>query len=379
MSGSQRSLVRRLAGYCAQALVAVFLVGAMAAGIATLHWRADAKVSADATPPLPVATMTIALKEGYRVEQRFAGRLEPRRETPVAFERSGLVTDVLVEEGDPVVEGQVIAVLDQDQLRARRAGLVADRQRAEAELELARLTTERQADLSDKGFASTQRFDEARLNAKALEAAIASIDAALLAVDIDIAKSEIKAPFDAIVADRFLDQGRIVSAGVPVVRLMEAGGAQVRIGIAPEAAQGLEPGIVMPLTAGDRQLDAKLISLRPDLTMATRTVPALLIVEDVQGLAFGDMVELAIGRDVSTEGTWVPLAALSEAQNGLWSLMTTAEDADAMVARREAVEILHVEGEQAFVRGSFLEGDQIIVGGDNRLVAGQRITVLGQG
>ena len=379
MSRSAQHSGRRLLGYGVRAVVAMLLVGAMAGGISVLHWRADAKASVDPSPPLPVATMTIAFEPGYAVQQRFAGRLEPARETPLAFERGGLVTDILVEEGDSVAAGQIIAVLDQAPLQARRDGLLADRRRSEAELELAKLTTARQADLNDKGFSSAQRYDEARLNAQAIEATIASIDAAISALDIDIEKSVIKAPFDGTVAERYLDQGRIVSAGMQVVHLMETGEVQVRIGLAPEVASGLEPGMAMTLEAGEQRLDAKLVSLRPDLTTATRTVPALFAVEDADGLAFGDLVELVIDRDVEEGGAWVPLAALSEARNGLWSLLTTVEDEGAVLARREAVEILHVDGERAFIRGSFIDGDKVIIGGDNRLVAGQRITISDQG
>lgn len=379
MAGSTNSLGRRLLGYGVRAGVAMLLIGAMVGGITLFHWRVDAEASIDPSPPLLVATMTIELEDSYSVDQRFAGRLEPRRETPVAFERDGLVTEVLVEEGDPVDRGQVIAVLDQAQLHASRDGLRADRQRTEAELELALLTTERQAGLSGKGFSSVQRYDEARLNAKALKAGIAAIDASITALDIDITKSEIKAPFGGTVAGRYLDEGRFVKAGTEVIHLMEAGAAQVRIGLSPEAARAVRPGMVMALTAGDYHLDAKLISIRPDLSMATRTVPALLELQDADGLAFGDMVELVVTRDIPADGAWVPLAALSEAQNGLWSLLTTVESEAALIARREAVEILHVEGERAFVRGSFLDGDQVIVGGDNRLVAGQRISIRDQG
>ena len=189
----------------------------------------------------------------------------------------------------------------------------------------------------------------------------------------------IKAPFDGAVASRYLDQGRIVSAGMQVVHLMEIGKAQVRIGLAPEAAANLAPGVVMTLDASSHVLNATLISLRPDLTTATRTVPALFAVDNADGLAFGDLVELIVDRDVREDGAWVPLAALSEARNGLWSLMTTIKEDGAVIARREAVEIIHVDGERAFVRGSFIEGDQVIIGGDNRLVAGQRITISDQG
>ena len=113
MSRSTIPLGRRILGHGVRAVVAILLVGVMVAGVTILHWRADAKASVDPTPPLPVATMSIEMAPGYAVEQRFAGRLEPARETPLAFERSGLVTDILVEEGDSVTAGQVVAVLDQ--------------------------------------------------------------------------------------------------------------------------------------------------------------------------------------------------------------------------------------------------------------------------
>ena len=93
--------------------VAGLLLAAVAAGAALLHQRAAAR-SADIvpTPPLPVATQVLRFEPSYEVTDRFAGRLEPARETPLAFERAGLLVEVAVDEGDPVAAGQLVARLD---------------------------------------------------------------------------------------------------------------------------------------------------------------------------------------------------------------------------------------------------------------------------
>lgn len=357
-------------------LSGVAIVGLIATGTVALHARAAFDDPRAATPPLPVLTTEVRLEPGYTLVDRFAGRLEPARETSAAFERAGLLTEVLVDEGDRVAAEQIIAKLDVEPLLARRDGLVAEKKRREAELELARLTAKRQKTLARKGHSSQQRYDEARLGATALEATIAEIDASIRQLDIDIDKSEVRAPFAGVVTDRFSDEGRVVDAGIAVVHLIEADAAQVRIGLSPTAASNLSLGQSVQLTGGGIAMTARVVALRPDLATGTRTVPVLFALDRVPPLPYGEIVELAVPRRTDQTGAWLPLTALVEGPKGLW-VVTTVLDSDAgPVTGREAVEVLHVERGQAFVRGTLADGQRVVAGGGNRTVPGQRVALL---
>ncbi len=376
---SKPSVGRRIAKAAASLGVAAVLLAAIAGGASILHQRAAARVgTVDPTPPLPVASRLLNVEEAYAVTDRYAGRLEPARETPLSFERAGLLIEVAVDEGDAVREGQVIARLDVEPLLVERSQLEAERRQREAALELARLTTERQETLQRQGHASMQRFDEARLSAEGLVAELARIDATIAAIDIDISKSEILAPFAGQVADRFTDEGRVVSPGAPVVHLLESSRAQVRIGVAPAAAATLSAGDRVALTSAGIEMPAIVSAVRPDLAGGTRTVPVLFELAEAPPLPFGEIVELAINRQVPARGAWLPLAALSEGPKGLWVITTVEDSEHGPVTAREAVEVIHVSAGNAYVRGTFADATRVVVNGGNRTAPGQRVALAAE-
>lgn len=375
----KRSMLRRAVGLGGRLLVAVLFIGLAGGGIAALHLRAESQVAAGARLPIPVSTEIVAMDSAYRIVDRFVGRLEPARETSLGFERAGLIMEMLVEEGDRVESGQLLARLDVEPLQAERAQLVAERDERVADLRLARLTSERQQRLHREGHASAQRYDEARLAVESLGAAIVRIEAAIRGIDIDLDKSLLRAPFAGRIAERMLDEGRVVSAGAPLFQLLESERPQARIGVSPDVAARLAVGEEVTLESGSWRQPAWLLALRPDLISGTRTVPALFALETVDGLPFGEVVELSVSRDVQAEGAWVPLSALSEGPKGLWQVLTVVEEnsGDLQVGR-EAVDILHVAGSEAYVRGTLADGMRIIVSGSNRVVPGEPVVLAAE-
>ncbi len=171
-----------------QFTTALGFIGLMAGGVAALHMRANAEVPPAANPPVTVEASRISFSDGYSIVERFAGRMEPLRETRLAFERGGLVTEILFDEGDEVAAGAVVARLDTDKLRAERDGLLAQRKELLARQALAKATLKRQRQLNSKGWRSAQNYDEARFSFEEIAAAITRVDAAIASIDVDISK-----------------------------------------------------------------------------------------------------------------------------------------------------------------------------------------------
>ena len=94
---------------------------------------------------------------------------------------------------------------------------------------------------------------------------------------------------------------------------------------------------------------------------------------------FGEVVELAVPREVAADGAWVPLSALSEGPKGLWQVLTVIEnDSGDLQVGREAVDILHVAGSRAYVRGTLADGMRIVVSGSNRVVPGEPVVLAAE-
>ncbi len=355
-------------------VVSGLFLGAAAGGIVMLHSRAAAELQPQPTPPVVVATTTVRLVAGYQRTSSYVGRLEPARQTAVAFERTGLVIDIAPDEGDRVHAGDVIARMDTAQLASTRRQLLAQRRAFEAQRTLAKATLDRQAQLKTKGWSPDQRLDEAKSNFAALNANIDRVSAQIASIDIDIAKSELKAPFSGTIAHRSIDEGAVVMGGSPVVNLLETGSRRARIGLPPDLAASIITDRPYTLRAGKLTQQAKLIAKRPDLESGTRTVTVLFeLLEAGDRVSFGDLVTIDLKSTIAERGAWVPLAALKEGRRGLWTILTINAEGDARVVAPEAVELLYANAEQAYVRGTFKNGAKVISRGTGRIVPGQRI------
>ncbi|MEM0906299.1 MAG: efflux RND transporter periplasmic adaptor subunit [Pseudomonadota bacterium] len=356
---------------CVFAVAGALVVG----GRDLLAQRAAAEASENAplaAPALSVEVAPLVITDGYTVDRRFSGQLEPAQESVMGFELPGTVAQILVDEGEMVAEGTLLARLDTRLIDAERRGLEASRKALEAQAELARRTTERQTTLQARGFASSQALDNAALSLAELEARLAEIDAGILRVDIRKEKSELRAPFAGQATMRYVDTGASVNAGSPVVTLVETARPQFRVGLSPQLLAHLpEEGAMVHF--GGKSHQVALSSVLPQLDPATRTRTALFDVLGDDHPAFGETGVMTLTELVPAVGAMVPLSALQEGPRGLWQIMTVEGSAPSESVSPEAVELLFTDGARAYVRGTFQDGARYVVDGLHRLVPGQRV------
>lgn len=354
------------------ALVGGRLVNAQGAGVA-------------ASPALAVSTLTTQRVSSYALRRVLAGRVEPQRSSAVGFERAGRLETVPLEEGERVSAGQVVARLDSALLAARRKELQAAV--AEAKLALARSTLRRYRGSVDRGAVTRQALDEARAGERAAEASLALAQARLGAVDIELAKSALRAPFDAVVTRRVADEDQVLAAGNPVLELQERAVPEVRVGAAGRLADGLQPDAIYRLHWRGRGIEARLRSVLPLRAAATRTVDALLATLDAPPhLGAGDLVELELTQWVAEPGFWLPMTALAEGTRGLWQAYVTEPLTETMppglVADQRMVprpiEVLYLDGDRVYARGPLKNGERVVRAGTQRVLPGQLVRVLGQ-
>lgn len=355
----------------------------LVSGIFALQHRSDVNAAIVPAAILPVRALTVREVSSHELRRSFTGLLEAGRTADLAFERGGLVESVLVDDGDRVSEGDVVARIDTSRLLAERGRLIAESDQVRARFDLAKLTRDRQRELNKKGHASAQTFDEARLAVAALAAEREAVDAAVRAIDVDLDKAEIIAPFAGTVSLRHVDEGTVVPSGARIVTLMETSRPQARVGVSPEVAISLREDQEYRLYAGDRMLTAKLASVAPDVSERTRTVSALFDVLDDDIPAFGELVRLSVSQKIEGKGFWIPMTALRESERGLWSVLIAepAASDDPHASRSSqvghaTVEILHVDDDRVFVRGTLSDGAWVILGGGLRIALNQHIQAI---
>lgn len=376
---TDRRLFRRGIAILMTLATGLFAAGLTAAGLSAINSLA-ATVEVDSTAEIvAVRTQPLSISDHYSVARTFVGQVEPTRVTEMGFEPAGVVERVLVEEGDRVAAGQPLARLDTRSLESRRQSQRAARAALAAQAELARLTAERQSRLKEQGFATHQGHDEARLRLAEIQARIDEVDAAIAGIGIELGKSTIRAPFSGRIGARLVDEGATVSPGMAVVEILEDGPPLMRVGLSERFAGTAQPGMVVDVSIGVQTYSAVLKALRADLDPQTRTLTALFALTDPaarDAALYGQTGTVRLDNRLKARGAWVPVSALRQGVEGLWTILTIEEDDGTARAAHEAVEVLYADESRAFVRGTFDEATQMIAAGGHRVTSGQKVRVL---
>ena len=336
-----------------------------------------------------VAYLAAQPQTGYVAARVYAGRTLAVRASELGFKQPGEVSQVLVDVGDEVQAGELMAHLDAASVEAQLQQAKADVALAaanvtaiSAEAELATQTEARFRELREAGHASEQIYDEQRLALRAKQAQLSVARASLMraeatrkAAEIRLRETSIFAPFSGRVQARHVDEGSQVNAGQAILRLVESDQIEARIGIPESVAASLRQGDEYQILWEGRSNAAVLKTVLPEIDPATRTLTAVFTLS-TQRLPLGAVVELALETQVPTPGYWLPLTALTESDRGLWGVFVIRDDSS---VERRLVEIIHAEANQAYVRGTLNPGERVVKTGVQRIVPGQRVNVLQAG
>lgn len=396
--------------------------------------KADTSTAAPAVPGqrlLPVETTLVTADAAYQVSRAYTGLVEARRSSALGFERPGKLVTLTVDAGTRVAQGALLATLDTQALRAARHDLVAQRAQALARLAelragarpqtiaatraqvheqqtalaLAQRRHNSRQTLLAKGFIARETVDEvtadlyitqARLDAaqrrldellagtrheqiQAQEALLTQVAARLQGLDVELQQSQLKAPFAGTIVARLVDEGTVIAAAQPVVRLIEDTHLEVHVGVPPDVAVMLVLGSAQRVQVGQTVHSARVTALVPELDGTTRTVTVVLTFPaHLDGTVLpGQVARLQLTETVESAGFWLPITALSKGPHGLWSCfaLVPASGIEQPLFRTEhrTIDVLHTENERVFVRGLLHAGEHIVTSGTHRLVAGQLV------
>jgi RND family efflux transporter MFP subunit len=358
----------------------VLIIGALLAG--AIQWRQSiSQTTTIPLEPLPVAVVHATRVPYYTITRTFTGRLVPRRSSQVGFELSGRVAHLAVDDGNRIKAGQLLARLDTEQLVIQKTQLQAQLQEVTARLGLAQVRLKRQRRLQASGHASQDNIDEIRFEKEALDAQLDGIKSNLESVQTDLKDANLRAPFDAVVVQRLVDEGSVVDTGAPVFRLHETDHTEARIGIPIDYTQQLKIGDRHHVQLGRTSVMATLTALIPDMSTTTRTVTAVFAVDQDNPIA-NTLVQLKLHDKIHTAGFWLPTTALSEGRRGLWTVYVVDQNISSFATRhqqqvvRKSVEVLHTETDRVFVRGTLVPNDPVVATGTQRLVPGQLVHMI---
>ncbi len=308
---------------------------------------------------VPVETATVVRRDiSSYIETN--GTLEAENEVDIIARVSAPIVELGAEEGMAVRKDQVVARLEEDELRARleisRVAL------AEAEL-----AYERARQLREQQLISAEEYEQARSR---FETARAELEGN----QIQLGYTVIRAPFDGLIVERYVDFAQQVAANSPLFRISDFNPLLCPIQVPERDLPRLEPGqqayVEVEAWKGER-FSASVLRISPVVDAATGTIKVTLEVRSGGKLRPGMFARAYLKTASKPAALVIPKTALS-----LESIGDTVYVAAGGVAQRREVRLGFQEGDLVEIVDGLDEGEQVVVVGQDGLSDGTPVQIL---
>jgi len=325
--------------------------------------------SAKQKPRLPPSVVVAkVITRDVPVEVQAPVDLRPLEQVDVGSKVLGYVDAVLVERGDRVKKGQVIAVVRPSDLPDQLAAARSSIGQIKAQAALARTNYERASKLAPSGVVSQQELQAATAALASAEAAEASMQAQISGLAIRLGETRITSPISGYVSIRRLDPGALVSpTGGAIVTVVRIDRLRVFLSLTETDAMGISLGmdarVELDALPDRHDLFGKVVRMAPAFDPLTRTLEAEVQLANESGeLRPGMYGRGYIRKEVHAQAQVVPITAvqLSAGKPHVFVLR------DGRVERRPITTGVEVDGGRSIevVAGLHPDEEVVIAGAD---------------
>jgi len=276
---------------------------------------AAAEEKKDQAPTVTVVTPGRITVEGTI---NATGTLAARRELPVGIAgEGGQVVSVLVEPGQWVRAGQVLAVIDRSVQVQQASSQNAQIQVARANADLAEANYQRALKLVDKGFVSKADVDRLRATRDGAYAQVRVANAQAGVLGAQMRRLNIVAPAAGLVLERRIEPGQVVSGGSGVLfRLAKGGEMEVKAQLGEVDLGGLSSGVTAQVTpvGSDKVFTGQVWQIAPVIDPTSRQGSARIALAYAPELRPGGFASVAIKSGTMVAPVLPESAILSDAQ-----------------------------------------------------------------
>jgi len=322
----------------------------------------------------PVQVQRVAYETGA-LAREFVGVVRARYESDLGFRVAGKIVTRVVNVGDRVRVGDVIARLDPRDLTLQVESAEAELTAATSNLSQAAADLQRYATLKSRGFAAVADFDRKQAANDEAEGRLTRARRALDLARNQLAYAELKSDADGVITATLAEPGQVVAIGQPVARLAHKGEKEAVVSL-PETWLGeaqRAKATVRLWSDRDRRFQARLRELSPQADPATRTFAARFTIPDTDdSVAFGMTATVILERERETPVARVPLAAVLN--RGTGPTVYVVDDNGTL--RQRTITVTSFTAADALVTGGVNDGDRIVTLGVQTLEAGLRVRTI---
>ncbi len=326
---------------------------------------------------LSVATIKAA-QSPKNVEIVLPGNIQAWHETTIYARTNGYVVNWIVDIGDHVKKGDLLAEISTPEVNAQLRQTEADLKTAEANHYLAETTAKRWQNLWKTDSVSKQETDEKVSNEKATAAIVMSTLANRDRLRDLVSFERVVAPFDGVIMSRTTDIGRLINAGsgtVPLFRIVQSNPLRVYIRVPEYFSDNIMPGLTAELHLPQhprKNFPAKLIGTAKAIDVSTRTLLIQLQVDNAENeLLAGSYAEVHL-KLPAKDSVILPVNTLIFRAEGM---QVATIDGDSKVIFK-SITIGHDFGDTVEVVAGVKPNESVILNPPDSLLNGQEVRII---
>lgn len=337
----------------------------------------------------PIRAMEVADLEPFG-GRWFPGQATATQEANMSFRVAGTVNLISVDLGDEVKQGDVIARLDPKDYQVELDNANAQLRRAISDLELAKSEYARVARVFEKdpGAVSKSMVDTRKAQKDSAAAQVESARATVERASDNLRYTYLKAPYDGVVVEKFVEQFEDVQAKQEIIRVLDNSSIEFTVQVPETLMEHVDKirsrgAYVVFDTYPGIQVPAKVKEIGKEASKTTRTYPVTLIMDQPEdfkilpgmaGKAKGDQAAtVEIAKEVGMVGFDIPITATFSDENKK-TFVWVVDQSNNQVNKREVV-LINLTEDGAMVTG-LEKGETIATAGANLLVEGQQVRIL---
>ena len=206
------------------------------------------------------------------------GSIQPERRADLRAEVSAVVMQVLRENGDQVRRGDLLVRLDDTAIRDALASAEAASRNAELSFDQATRQFERMKTLRGSGMASAQALDDAEVRRNNSQSDAEAAKSRAVLARQQLARTEVRAPFDGIVSDRKVSAGDTAQVGKELAKVIDPSSMRFEAMISADHVGDVKAGQSVHFRVngyGDQEFAGKVRRVNPSANPTTRQVELL--------------------------------------------------------------------------------------------------------
>ena len=298
-------------------------------------------------------------------QQQYVGIVEEREATAVSFTGMGVVKRVLVNEGQAVSRGQLIAEMDDTQARNLLSG-------AEAQMNQANDALERYKMLHDNGSLPEVQWVE-------IQSKVAQAKSQYEVAKKNLADCRLTAPVSGIIGKKLVGAGETAMPSQAVVTILDISSVKVKVSIPESEISGITASTASTISveAAQKQVSGGKIEKGIQADALTHTYEVRINVQNgdrklLPGMVANVSLTPALPTSLKLDGSncTLPVTAVQKRADGTLFIWTVAEDS---TAHRMTVTTNETQGNRIVISSGIENGQRVVTEGYQKLSEGTKV------